>query len=83
MAANGKNSDDSDASREEICRNSSSEFREEEEDLIARLHRLIGDKWSLIAGRIPGRTAAEIETYWKSKHANSARSKSSNSSKTT
>jgi len=25
-------------------------------------------RWSLIAGRIPGRTAEEIEKYWNSRH---------------
>ncbi|GLJ07964.1 hypothetical protein SUGI_0078600 [Cryptomeria japonica] len=28
----------------------------DEEDLILRLHTLVGNRWSLIAGRIPGRT---------------------------
>eukprot|EP01018_Ginkgo_biloba_P023441 Gb_13973 [translate_table: standard] len=37
----------------------------DEEDLIIRLHNLLGDRWSWIAGRIPGRTAEEIERYWK------------------
>ncbi|XP_042481717.1 MYB-like transcription factor ETC3 isoform X2 [Macadamia integrifolia] len=37
---------------------------EQEEDLIYRMHRLVGDKWHLIAGRIPGRTAEEIERFW-------------------
>ncbi|CAM8973550.1 unnamed protein product [Rhodiola kirilowii] len=31
-------------------------FTEEEEDLIIRLHKLLGNRWSLIAGRVPGRT---------------------------
>ncbi|KAH9330002.1 hypothetical protein KI387_002110 [Taxus chinensis] len=39
----------------------------DEEDLIIRLHNLLGDRWSLIAGRIPGRTAEEVERYWKVK----------------
>ncbi|GLJ16741.1 hypothetical protein SUGI_0288070 [Cryptomeria japonica] len=39
----------------------------DEEDLIRRLHNLLGDRWSLIAGRIPGRTAEEVEKYWKLK----------------
>ncbi|KAJ4703909.1 Myb transcription factor [Melia azedarach] len=44
------------------------EFSEDEEMLISRMFNLVGERWSLIAGRIPGRTAQEIEKYWTSKN---------------
>ncbi|AAF97342.1 MYB-like transcription factor ETC1 [Arabidopsis thaliana] len=37
---------------------------QEEEDLICRMYKLVGERWDLIAGRIPGRTAEEIERFW-------------------
>ncbi|CAN6887204.1 unnamed protein product [Brassica oleracea] len=39
-------------------------FTEEEDELIIKLHSLLGNKWSLIAGRLAGRTDNEIKNYW-------------------
>ncbi|KDP25315.1 hypothetical protein JCGZ_20471 [Jatropha curcas] len=44
------------------------EMSEQEEDLIYRMYSLVGNRWELIAGRIPGRKAEEIERFWIMKH---------------
>ncbi|GFP78838.1 transcription factor myb113 [Phtheirospermum japonicum] len=41
-------------------------FTKDEVDLIIRLHKLLGNRWSLIAGRLPGRTANDVKNFWNS-----------------
>ncbi|PKI49181.1 hypothetical protein CRG98_030429 [Punica granatum] len=66
-------SDDSSSvdSSEDASRDSKLEFSEDEETLINRMYKLVGERWSLIAGRIPGRSAEEIEKYWTSRYTSS------------
>ncbi|XP_061363995.1 transcription factor MYB1-like [Gastrolobium bilobum] len=52
----------------------------DEEDLIIRLHNLLGNRWSLIAGRLPGRTDNEIKNYWNTNIGRKLRNVTPNSS---
>ncbi|KAH7861951.1 hypothetical protein Vadar_032992 [Vaccinium darrowii] len=54
-------------SRGDDSQDSELQFSDDEETLIIRMFNLVGERWSLIAGRIPGRTAEEIEKYWNSR----------------
>ncbi|XP_011091328.1 myb-related protein Myb4-like [Sesamum indicum] len=39
-------------------------YTKEEQDLIVKLHDELGNKWSAIAAKLPGRSDNEIKNYW-------------------
>ncbi|KAL1554169.1 transcription factor MYB8-like [Salvia divinorum] len=46
------------------------DYTQQEKNLIAKLHRQHGNKWSAIAAELPGRTDHGVKNYWNARHKN-------------